>query len=148
MALPSVRCTFTWASRSMTARSSEASNQTSSTNIRSGKCTASSALIIQSLEGVRSLVARADRCKLCSAATSHPSNGGPLLVPRLQGTAALQVNVVFQGGMASVPSQFSPCLLEGLADLLDGTEPVPPGVKWSETIIGALIKTCRAPGPS
>src|SRR6516165_8164783 len=134
MALPSVRCTFTWASRSMTARSSEASNQTSSTNIRSGKCTASSALIIQSLEGVRSLVARADRCKLCSAATSHPSNGGPLLVPRLQGTAALQVNVVFQGGMASafakasadtsVPSQFSPCLLEGLADLRDGTEPV------------------------
>ena len=26
---------------------------------------------------------------------------GPLLVPRLQGTAALQVNVGFQGGMAS-----------------------------------------------
>src|SRR5215472_9812829 len=30
----------------------------------------------------------------------------------------------------------------------DGTEPVPPGVKWSETIIGSLIKTWRAPDPS
>ena len=32
-----------------------------------------------------------------------------VLISRLQGTAALQVNDVFQGGMASVPSQFSPC---------------------------------------
>ena len=32
-----------------------------------------------------------------------------VLISRLQGTAALQVNDVFQGGMASLPSQFSPC---------------------------------------
>src|SRR5262245_55189522 len=35
-------------------------------------------------------------------------NMGPLLGSRLQGTAALQVNVVFQGGMASAFAKASP----------------------------------------
>ena len=89
----------------------------------------------QDLEGVRSLGA-----VLVDASFVLPQQGmGPMLglywFPRLQGTAALQVNVVFQGGMASafakasadtsVPSQFSSCLLEGLTDLWDGTESVP-----------------------
>ena len=43
-----------------------------------------------------------------SAATRHAPNGALLLVPRLQGTAALQVNVVFQGGMASAFAKASP----------------------------------------
>jgi hypothetical protein len=43
------------------------------------------------MEGVRSLGAALDDGKLCFAATTHASNVGPLLVLRLQGTAALQV---------------------------------------------------------
>jgi len=44
----------------------------------------------QDLEGVRSHRRRAGRCKLCSAATTHARNVGPLLVPWLRGTTALQ----------------------------------------------------------
>jgi len=69
----------------------------------------------QDLEGGPVPRRRACRCKLCFAATRHAPNVGALLVARLQGTAALQGHSQsvfgsdpFQGGMASVPSQFSP----------------------------------------
>ena len=45
----------------------------------------------QGLEGVRSLGAVLDEGSFALAVTTHASNVGPLLVRRLQGTAALQV---------------------------------------------------------
>ena len=60
----------------------------------------------RALEGVRSLgVVLVDGSFVCR--NQACAQVWLLLVPRLQGTAALQVNVVFQGGMASVPSHFS-----------------------------------------
>jgi hypothetical protein len=58
--------------------------------------------------GHRSLgAAPEDESSVLSQQGMH-QNSGPLLVRRLQGTAALQVNVVFQGGMASAFAKASP----------------------------------------
>ena len=51
----------------------------------------------QDLEGAGPSAAGLDRCKLCFAAARHAFNLGPLLVPRLQGTAALQVRNDYWG---------------------------------------------------
>ena len=53
--------------------------------------------------------APAERRELRFAATRHAPNVGLYGVPRLRGTAALQSQCSFQGGMTSVPSHFSPC---------------------------------------